>query len=649
MKKRQQAVTGRGLRKRLLLLALLVVPVFVVPLFAEIPAATLLEKIPVIGGSRAVVPAATNPTMFFGSIVVGIIAGLITGVIGAGGGYILTPALMSFGVRGIMAVGTDQFHLFAKAIMGTAIHHKMGNVNTALAAWFVAGSLVGVTAGGAVNRAVFNQNPVLSDALISVVYVVVLGGLSVSVIVASARARHTAVAEREAPGAFATWLQSLPLKPRIRFDQGVVEGGRSIAVYPVILCGLIVGFVASIMGVGGGFLTFPMFVYGLGVSSLTTVGTDILQIIFTTWYSSIIQYAIYGYIFYTIAIGMLLGSLVGVQIGALVTKMVSGSRIRLFYALTVLAGFANRLFALPRKMAELGYAPIPRSASIVIEKIGTFLFFAIVGIFSLWILAVFARNLGAMRAASGASRLVVDRRKVILGSSGLAAFAAVFCVIALPIFGGRSFLGVADDLFNRLTKHSAIDVPAAEERAAAFAGVAADFAIAPREFAEREKLLAVASANGLAAAAAADGRLRLRADLSVVAAAMLRDARSAFENRGAELERRYGLSGEEVIYCWWTICNGFVPAGGRGASTREARFVAYVSAKVLEPTYNFRGIEARDIHGSALPAALLLAAYVLYTLWYGFSLLLLLEGLGIEGKRAKVTARGGRAQAAEGA
>ncbi len=625
------------------------VPVFVVPLFAQIPAVTLQEKIPVLGGARAVIPAATDPTMFFGSILVGIVAGLITGVIGAGGGYILTPALMSFGVRGIMAVGTDQFHLFAKAIMGTAVHHKMGNVNTGLAAWFVGGSLVGVTAGGAVNRAVFNLNPVLSDALISVVYVVVLGGLSVSVIAAAPRARLGAVQDPEQPGAFATWLQSLPLKPRIRFDEGVVEGGRSIAVYPVVVCGLVVGFVASIMGVGGGFLTFPMFVYGLGVSALTTVGTDILQIIFTTWYSSIIQYAIYGYIFYTIAIGMLLGSLVGVQIGALVTKMVPGSRIRLFYALTVFAGFANRFFALPRKLAELGYAPIPRNASIAMEQVGTVLFFVIVGIFSLWIVAVFARNLGAMRAASGASGLIVDRRKVILGVSGLAAFAAVFCVIAFPIFGGRSFLGVADDLFNRLTKHSANHIPAAERRAAAFTGVSAAFSIEPAEFAEREKLVAVASVNGLAAAPADGGRVLLRADLSVVAAAMLRDARSAFENRGAEIEQRYGLSGEEVIYCWWTISNGFVPRDGRRASTREARFVAFLSSKVLEPTYNFRGIDARDIRGSALPVALLLAAYVLYTLWYGFSLLFLLEGLGIDGKRPKVTEERSRAKTARGA
>jgi Sulfite exporter TauE/SafE. len=84
-------------------------------------------------------PSYITMQMFLGSIVVGLMAGLITGVIGAGGGYVLTPAMMSIGVRGIMAVGTDQFHLFAKAIMGTVIHKKLGNVNLWIAVWFVWG------------------------------------------------------------------------------------------------------------------------------------------------------------------------------------------------------------------------------------------------------------------------------------------------------------------------------------------------------------------------------------------------------------------------------------------------------------------------------------------------------------------------------
>ncbi len=103
--------------------------------------------------------------------------------------------------------------------------------------------------------------------------------------------------------------------------------------YPAVvvaLGGVVVGVLAAIMGVGGGFVTFPMFVYVFGVSSMTTVGTDILQIIFTAGFAATGQYAIYGYVFYTLAMGMLLGSLIGIQVGALTTKVVKGHTYQRF-------------------------------------------------------------------------------------------------------------------------------------------------------------------------------------------------------------------------------------------------------------------------------------------------------------------------------
>lgn len=359
-----------------------------------------------LGGHKAYMPSHATTQMFFGSILVGLMAGLITGVIGAGGGYVLTPALMSIGVKGIMAVGTDQFHLFAKAIMGTVLHRKMGNVNVWIAVWFVLGSVTGASLGGMVNRSIYQKSPALSDAFISAVYVFMLGILGLYALadwIRMSRGAAKGKPSTEATTKFAKWLQSLPLKPRVRFDEHIVPGGRSIAVYPIIICGFIVGFVAAIMGVGGGFLTFPMMVYGLGVSTFTTVGTDILQIIFTTGYSSIVQYAIYGYVFYTVAMGMLLGSLVGVQIGALVTKMVKGVTIRAFYALTILAGFVNRLCALPGKLNEVGWLNLNKSAAATINLVGTIVFFTLVGIFSLWILAAFIKGAGKIREAERAA------------------------------------------------------------------------------------------------------------------------------------------------------------------------------------------------------------------------------------------------------
>ena len=119
----------------------------------------------VLGGYKAYTPAFYSTDIFVISILIGLCAGLITGCIGAGGGFIITPALMSAGVKGILAVGTDLFHIFAKAIMGTAIHRKLGNVSVALAVAFLVGSGIGVTGGGFINRALYEYNPVVSDAV----------------------------------------------------------------------------------------------------------------------------------------------------------------------------------------------------------------------------------------------------------------------------------------------------------------------------------------------------------------------------------------------------------------------------------------------------------------------------------------------------
>jgi uncharacterized protein len=363
-----------------------------------------------LGGKKAYAPAFYSTSIFLVTILIGLVAGLITGCIGAGGGFVITPALMSAGIKGILAVGTDLFHIFAKAIMGTAVHKKLGNVNARLAATFLIGSVVGVVVGGSINRAIYEFNPVMSDFFISLVYVFLLGFLGIYAMTdfiklqRAGRATRTLAPDEKKVAApktgttgLAQKLQSIHIPPTISFDEDLVPGGNRISAVFVVLCGAIVGLVAAIMGVGGGFLTFPMFVYMLGVSSFTTVGTDILQIIFTAGFAAISQYAIYGFIFYTLAMGMLLGSLLGIQIGALTTKVVKGIYIRGFYAIAILAGFINRLFALPRKLNQMEYISIPKSVAGGIESAGMIIFFLIVGVFGLWVFSMFFRNLNVLR------------------------------------------------------------------------------------------------------------------------------------------------------------------------------------------------------------------------------------------------------------
>ncbi|GAB7022375.1 sulfite exporter TauE/SafE family protein [Salidesulfovibrio brasiliensis] len=386
-------------RKKLLLLALLTIPIILV----SVGVAADMELPDILGGKKAYTPAFYTTEIFLVSIAIGVCAGLITGCIGAGGGFIITPALMSAGIKGILAVGTDLFHIFAKAIMGTAVHKKLGNVSVALAVAFLVGSGAGVLGGGILNRLIYEANPVASDTFISVIYVVLLGFLGFYALIDFLRLRKMGQGVDahggggSGGGGLPAKLQNANIPPMITFDEDLVPGGKKISGWFVALCGSIVGFMAAIMGVGGGFLTFPMFVYILGVSSFTTVGTDILQIIFTAGFASISQYAIYGFIFYTLAMGMLLGSLIGIQIGALTTKLVPGIYIRGFYALAILAGFVNRLFALPGKLGDMKLINIDASTAGILASLGNWSFFVVIGTFAVWVIGTFLMRARELR------------------------------------------------------------------------------------------------------------------------------------------------------------------------------------------------------------------------------------------------------------
>ncbi len=382
-------------RKKLLILLVMALPIIAISL-VEAGGGML-------GSKTAYAPSYYTTTIFLVSIAVGLAAGLITGCIGAGGGFIITPALMAAGVKGILAVGTDLFHIFAKAIMGTTVHKKLGNVSMSLAVAFVVGSGGGTVIGGAINKGLYNQDPLLSEAFISIVYSILLGFLGFYALIDFFRSSKGGGGGDAHGGpatgtpAIATKLQNMTLPPMITFDEDFVPGGKKISAVVIALGGVVVGILAAVMGVGGGFVTFPMFVYIFGVSSMTTVGTDILQIIFTAGLAAIGQYAIYGYVFYTLAIGMLIGSLLGIQVGALTTKVVKGIHIRGFYAVSIIAGFINRIATLPKKLTELEVINVSKPMMNGIETVGNYVFWVVVAIFGLWIFSKFFSNIGVLR------------------------------------------------------------------------------------------------------------------------------------------------------------------------------------------------------------------------------------------------------------
>ncbi|MEM3179139.1 MAG: sulfite exporter TauE/SafE family protein, partial [Archaeoglobaceae archaeon] len=257
-------------RRYLTVLLLALLPIVFLTASAETLPKTL-------GGKEAYAPVHSTFEMLGMSIFIGLIAGLVTGCIGVGGGFIITPALMSVGVKGILAVGTDQFHIFTKSIMGTVVHKKLGNVCVTLALAFVIGTVTGATVGGTINRAIYYANPIMSDIFINIVYVLLLGFLGFFALSDYLRLKKRVASfdggkvETKLNGGstvgmtkLAVKVQSVNLPPMISFDHDL--GGRRVSAWFVIFFGFIVGLVSAIMGVGGGFLTFPIFVYVLGVS-----------------------------------------------------------------------------------------------------------------------------------------------------------------------------------------------------------------------------------------------------------------------------------------------------------------------------------------------------------------------------------------------
>ena len=385
--------------KKMLFLLALAVPILIVC------CAEAYDAHEMLGGKSAYAPAFYTTPIFLASIAVGLAAGLITGCIGAGGGFIITPALMAAGVKGILAVGTDLFHIFAKAIMGTTIHKKLGNVSVKLALAFLVGSICGTFIGGFINKSLYDYSPLVSDIFISTIYALLLGLLGFYALFDFLRATRGVKVESSSKKVSANAgmtglsvkLQSLTVPPMITFDEDLVPGGRRISAWIIAFGGIFVGMLAAIMGVGGGFVTFPMFVYVFGVSSMTTVGTDILQIIFTAGFAAVGQYAIYGYVFYTLAVGMLLGSLIGIQVGALTTKVVKGVHIRGFYAMSIIAGFINRASVLPKKLVEMEVLDWSHSLVNIIEEVGNVVFWAVVAFFGIWVFSKFILNIGKLR------------------------------------------------------------------------------------------------------------------------------------------------------------------------------------------------------------------------------------------------------------
>ncbi|RLA95781.1 MAG: sulfite exporter TauE/SafE family protein [Deltaproteobacteria bacterium] len=263
---------------------------------------------------------------------VGLVIGTLAGFFGVGGGFLLTPTLNVLGFPMVTAIGTSFAAIAGNSTVGVLRHRRLGNVAPKLGVIIGLISIAGVEIGKRLVLGVEGWG--LAGTYVRVGYIGLLSFISIWMLVGFFRRhrdkrRGTTEAQDAPRGKF----RSFALPPVITFPRSEVP---SVSLWVVVLSGLGIGFISGFMGVGGGFVAFPLLVYLIGVPTRTAVGTSLLITLFSSSYGIAI-YGLAGRVQWLMALVVLGGAVLGVQVGARATRSVKGARIRVLFALLLLA------------------------------------------------------------------------------------------------------------------------------------------------------------------------------------------------------------------------------------------------------------------------------------------------------------------------
>ncbi len=226
--------------------------------------------------------------------------------------------------------------------------------------------------------------------------------------------------------------------------------------------------------------------------------------------------------------------------------------------------------------------------------------------------------------------LIVNRSSFAKGAVLGAGFVAVLVALFSPIFGeGRNAFHASDDLFNSIAKGSTNYVPALLEEAEEHRGQVIDAKLEMEEGAERGDVVTVLRSAGIKVLEH-PGEVRVMGDLGTLTERALEDAGSMFDRDGAAVEARRGLEGRRALYAWWLALRELERALTGQQQFEQAAFVEEVRARGVEVGYNFYEVEAESARSKAGILTLSLLFYVVYTLWWGFAIYYMVEGVGLQ-------------------
>jgi uncharacterized protein len=285
-------------------------------------------------------PVAGMSISLYWLLAVGGVVGSLSGLFGVGGGFLLTPVLMMIGIPPTVAAASGSCQMVATSSSGMAAHFRIGNVDIKMGSVLLVGGLAGAALGVQAIKILRALGD--ADLAITLAYVVVLGSLGSYMFFESLGTlrRGAIVKKHRQPTATEGLLNRLPWQ--MEFPR---SGVRHSILVPLFLSA-IVGVLASIMGVGGGFIMLPMMVYLLGMPTHVAVGTSLFQILFLCAGVTYMQAATNHIVDLILVLPLALGSAVGAQIGARLSRLLRGEQLMILLATLVLVVMGKMTFGL---------------------------------------------------------------------------------------------------------------------------------------------------------------------------------------------------------------------------------------------------------------------------------------------------------------
>ncbi|AHC99902.1 sulfite exporter TauE/SafE family protein [Leisingera methylohalidivorans] len=293
-------------------------------------------------------PIAEVSVNFLVLLGIGGAVGVLSGMFGVGGGFLITPLLFLIGIPPSVAVATSANQVVASSVSGLMAHLRRRTVDLKMGYVLLGGGLI----GAAIGMVIFNFLKQLGqvDLAVQLCYVLFLGVIGGLMLVESVNAIRKARLAGPAPAykrRQRSWVQTMPYKMRFR------ASGLYISAIPPVLVGFGVGMLSAIMGVGGGFIMVPAMIYILGMPTKVVIGTSLFQIIFVAGFTTLMHATTNYTVDVMLALLLLAGGVAGAQVGTRIGARLKAEQLRVLLALLVLSVSVKIAFELLLEPADL--------------------------------------------------------------------------------------------------------------------------------------------------------------------------------------------------------------------------------------------------------------------------------------------------------